>query len=736
MYRQRGILRLIAVVLAMAFIAEAPVVFGGDRAIAATPSGRPAPGLESPTPEEPLSLPVGDFSNPPGSDNELPPDPKHPGKVSRRTATSTTFDNGDGTSTVHLHQGPVNWQDRDGLWRAIDSRLRPRPDGDYETTSAPVQVRLAGTTGERPLVTIAADGWSLAYRTVGAVPGRRASVDGTRARFNGTGPGVDMQEVVLNDRVKETIVLNDRLPGVVDPRFRFLLDLEGIMPEQRADGTIVFTRAGGEKVAEIPRGYAMDATTELDANGETPKTGVDIKLVKLGAKWAIDVSVDRGWLDDPARVYPVTIDPTTVYGFGYFPGRDSTGGDAFAGSGCGNCTYNGSGQWDVDKYVNKIGKGTYNGGNWEFYSYLFWDLAPLMGHTVIDADFWGLVYSATGGFPTSFNMHPIAQSWSPSTVNWTNKPNHNGGTITVNPSAAGTRVTVDITQWMTNWLSGTWPSWGIEMDTAGLNHLVRLAAMEEGAWSNDDPYLAVQVNNTVPYHSQSQLVPAHESTVTTTTPTLSAPALTDSPENDAIQYWFRLGTLPDAEAGETINSGWLSSPTFKLPAGALHDGVTYYWKIFTRDEFASTTPTYSSWPPATLKVDLRLGASTPSPSDTVGPVSVNLATGNAGLSIASPTFDSVGGPIGMTFDYDSGAPTDTGLVGTYVDSADTRNRLIRQDRSIDFSWAGSPGPGIPATDYTVTWKGYVRVRLPGVGSSVPCTTTPPRSRSGPRPRWC
>lgn len=608
-------------------------------ALAAAPQGRPVPGLSSPVPEEPLSTPKGDFSSPPGSQPELPPDPKQPGKVVRRTSTSTTFDNGDGTLTVRIHQGMVNWRGHDGVWRAIDTRLRARPDGDFETSSSPAHVKVAASTGDRAMVTVATDDWSFAYRPLAVVPGRPATVSGTKARFNGARPGIDIEQHLLNDRVKETIIVNDRLAVGVDPTFRFLLDLDGLTPAQLDDGSIAFTRPDGTKVVEIPRGVAMDSNPERGPDGSPPHTVVDTKLVKLGPKWAIDVGVDRAWLDDPARVYPVYIDPSAVYGFGFFPGRDSDGGDAFAGSGCGNCTYNGAGQWDVDRYVDKIGKGNFQGGFWEFYSYLYWDLSPLMGHIVIDADFWGLVYSATGGFPTWFNMHPVVDAWSPSTVNWTNKPNHNGQTIRVDATQVGQRVTVDITPWMANWLNGAWPSWGMEMDTQGNPWLVRLAAMEMlDAGTYDDPHLAVQVNNTVPWHDRGQLLPAHDSTITTATPTLSAPPLSDAPENDQLQYWFRIGTLPDAETGETVNSGWLSSPTFAVPPGALHDGVTYYWKIFVRDEWATTTPTYSSWPPSTLKVDLRLGSTSPSPSDVVGPVSVNLATGNAGVSIASPTF--------------------------------------------------------------------------------------------------
>ena len=670
-------------------------------------------GLASPAPTAALSVPAGDFSQPPGL--ELPPDPNRPGRpVSARTESSTTFDNGDGTSTVEIHQGPVNWRDKKGVWRSIDPRLRRRGDGSYETTSSSVRTSFAASTGNRNLVSIDGDGWSIGYRPVDVAQGRPVVVEGNTARFNGVGPGIDLVHRTLNDRVKEDIVLNRPLPPGMEPSFRFMLDLDNVTPAQAADGSIVFSGGDDKPVATIPPGIATDANEEVDADGMTPRTQVRNTLIRLGAAWAVDVSVDRAWLDDPARLYPVRIDPTVTWQLGLVAGRDSYSGDAFVGSGCGNCTYNGASQIDAGYYVDKIGYGTYMSGWWEFYSYLFWDLAPVMRHSVVSANFNALIYSATGGFPKTFAMHPIAGPWDTANINWANKQNHNGHGIAVTPSYVGQHITVDIASWMTNWLNGTWPTWGLQFDTGGQQYLIRMAAMEE-AFTNDDPYLNVVVNNNVPYHNQGDLVPAHGSVVTSTQPTLSAPTLSDAPENDAIQYWFRIGTLPDAETGgQTVNSGWLNQPTFTPPPGALQDGVTYYWKIFTRDPYASLTPTYSSWPPATLKVDLRLGGSGPSPVDTVGPVQVNLATGNATVSAASPTFGTVGGPIGATFTYNSRSPGDIGLTGTYVDDWDNRNRITRQDPNLDFSWGTtSPAPGIPQDEFSVNWRGYIKVPTAG-----------------------
>jgi RHS repeat-associated protein len=714
----RGLRYWIVGVLVAGFVGSAAPALPGvlDPLRLQSPTARSTPGLESPPLNQPISVPKGDFSQPPGRDGaiELPPDPLRPGKVVGRTPQSTTFDNGDGTSSVHVHQGLINWPDKQGVWRAFDPRLKRRADGDYENSSAPVRIKVAAQTGNRDIVAFEGDGWSVGYRPVGMAAGRPATVEGTRARFDGVGPGIDLIEDVGVDRVKETIQLNQPLPRGMQPSFRFLLNLSHATPKALPDGTIEFRGDDGRKLLDIPPGLATDSGEAIDAQGLTARTPVHASLVKLGNTWAIDLSVDRAWLDDSARVYPVFIDPTAVIQFDWVGETGSPWGalDVNIGSGCGNCRYNGNDQIEHNAYTNRIGWTTYNGGYWQFYTYLLWNLDALKGHTLVDSKLHAHVYNANT-YPAAFNMYPVSQYWDSGAISWSNAANHRPDVITTSAGSAGANLTVGLNGWMSNWLSNQWGSYGISMDTGGANgRYIRMAAMEQ-AWQNLDPWLEVKLENKVPYHAQGELVPAHDTTVTSATPTLSAPVLTDGVETDAIKYWFRLGTSPDAETGVTVNSGWLDAPSFTLPPGALRDGDTYYWKIFTKDEWGPPSTQVSSWPPAKLKVDLRLGASGPSPSDAIGPVSVNLATGNATVTAASPSFTTVGGPIGLTFTHDSGSPGDTGLEGTYVDDSDPRRMTVRRDPAISFHWTDAPTPALSKDYYSVTWNGFVRVPAGG-----------------------
>lgn len=688
------------------------------------------PGLESPEPEpDAPTVPTGDFSLPPGTtlpdDPVFPGAPVQPGPVVERTISSTTYDNLDGTSTVRVHKGVVNFRDDKGVWRAIDRRITSDTAlGDYRMIEGPFTARFGAQTGSGTLTKVAKDGWSLGVRAVGLTSGVHAEVLGGTATYPGVGPETDLVLEAGTDRVKETFRINAPLPTDYVPRFRSELDLEGLTPVPGTDGGIAFLDENLKTVAEMPIGLATDSNHQHDAVGLTPRTPVVPVLTKTADRWAVELTVDAAWLKSPDRVYPIFVDPTVVVSEVWQAGRDAGGADVSVGSGCGNCRYDGGNQVDANAYTNRIGRSTYTPpgtnatGDWDWRSYVFYDLAQVMRHNVTRATMIAHFYTAhtfpgmAEQYPKSFTMRPVSHPWDTSTVNWDNKPHNRAERIDRAVPDRNYAMAIDMTTWMQNWVSGAWPSWGVMLSTDTGDRYIRMAATEQ-AWMGWDPWIDVVINNTLPYHTQSQLVPTHGSTVTTLTPTLSAPVLSDAPENDRIQYWFRIGTVADAESGVTVNSGWLDTPTFTVPPGALRNGVSYHWKIFTKDQFVSPTPTYSSWPPAELKVDLRLGTAGPSPYDAVGPVAVNLATGNVTTTVSSPKFSTVGGPIGVDLTYNSNTPAATGLLGTYVDDADTRNTLVRRDPVIDFSWNTSPGPGIPAEFWRATWTGFVRVPTAG-----------------------
>lgn len=218
---------------------------------------------------------------------------------------------------------------------------------------------------------------------------------------------------------------------------------------------------------------------------------------------------------------------------------------------------------------------------------------------------------------------------------------------------------------------------------------------------------------------QASATPADRSILVSTSPTLTIGGTTH-PEGKTFQYGFRIATGTDASTGQVLNSGWLPSTTtsWTPPADALQDGITYSWTVLTKDNVGEWGPFWVN----RFTVDKRIGSSGPAPTDAVGPMTVNLANGNASLQFSSPTVATAGGPMGLSFSYNSQKQANGGLKAEYFnakspgqvsgwnfDFANKSPVLVRTDSQISFDWGeGSPGPGVDVDQFMVRWSGFIK----------------------------
>ncbi|MEO7349632.1 MAG: PA14 domain-containing protein, partial [Terrimesophilobacter sp.] len=231
------------------------------------------------------------------------------------------------------------------------------------------------------------------------------------------------------------------------------------------------------------------------------------------------------------------------------------------------------------------------------------------------------------------------------------------------------------------------------------------------------------VNAPPPSTAQSTSSPSDGQIVTNLTPTFSTSTVVD-PNGEAVKYQFRVATGADGKTGAVISSGWLTTPSWQVPAGTLQDGGAYSWVVLTSDSINDLESTWVNH----FQVNLRVGSAGPSPTDSAGAVTVNLANGNANLSFASPMVGTVGGPMGLSFNYNSLQSPDQfrGLIGSYYSAIPTGGgaatydftgkvpTLVRTDPAIGFDWGTeSPGPAVPADDFLARWSGYVTAPVAG-----------------------
>ncbi len=424
------------------------------------------------------------------------------------------------------------------------------------------------------------------------------------------------------------------------------------------------------------------------------------------------VEVSAGdWATDPARVYPLRIDPpVTVFKFSSPAdgGKDtfvwSTAPTLVAGSSAG-------------LYVGVNTNGTLR-------SLVAFNLgvAPASNIYVTSAAVVLNQQSAGTCAATPMYLNSIASNWTEAGTWWNNMPTVAADTVTAPAfnkgpagcSTPGYGTPIYLTAMVERWLSGVTPNYGMQLSSAAETNAAYNKDFASGNTAAA-PYLVFTFGHRPAIAAPAS--PAHGTRVDTTTPTLATAAAID-PDGDTVSYWFKGTSGTDAVTGHlAIESGWQPGTTFQVPPGLLVDGVSYTWNVYTWDSYGGTSAV--TLPDPTLNrsftVDLHLGAEPAAPYDAMGPVQVNLVSGNALVSAASPA--------GLSYAYNSSTPTVTGAaIGSYYNDFDAdggidANELVmeRRDPTIGMYWGlGGPGGGVWADNFMVRWS--AKLKVPTAGS--------------------
>ncbi len=129
----------------------------------------------------------------------------------------------------------------------------------------------------------------------------------------------------------------------------------------------------------------------------------------------------------------------------------------------------------------------------------------------------------------------------------------------------------------------------------------------------------------------------------------------------------------------------------------------------------------------------RVGDPGPAPTDMLGPVTVNLFNGNAHVEAAGPVFQSVGGPAGVNFAYNSRQGAPRGVRASYFNDSrhtgtpDAVPVMVRGESQVNldwgvawsdnpenFPWKDNPLP--PALDkerFVIRWEGHFKAPVSG-----------------------
>jgi len=378
-----------------------------------------------------------------------PPPPSE--LVQFRTLSSRTFDNHDGTYTTSAYSGRIHYRDDAGVLRPISSQLvaSQEPGYAYENEANSFRAFFKSQLDSNYLqLALGPDAFLLSLQDAAQSQAQ------TRARgisYPDVLPGADLRYELQPDGLKETLFLQNAQAPL---SYRFLLNPPPgarIHAVQRDDGSWAFYLARHARPV-----FVLDAPWASEADEpDARRRHAALAVSRQGADFVLDLTLDGNWLHDPARQFPVRVDPTITI---QPPFQDAS--FDFACPGCAGVT------------SDRLSIGTVAGADsnpiWR--SALQFSLADIPDGASISSAKLKLYFDGTclpAGTPCGGTSHQIdalrmANSWSPSAKSSSLAFDTTPLTSFTLPNGASAQwMNWDITSTVQNWYSGAQSNFGL-----------------------------------------------------------------------------------------------------------------------------------------------------------------------------------------------------------------------------------------------------------------------------------
>jgi YD repeat-containing protein len=598
-----------------------------------------------------------------------------------RTPTDTVYENADGSRTLERSMQATNFQDKNGKWQRVDTSLeQDTTTGKWRTKQNSWAAQFDQTdTG----VALDKGGQTLSFKPLGSAkvkPTVTGAAPNQIVTYRNVWRGIDLMYQVSGSELKESIVVKSRAAQNV---FDFDIAGASLTPDP--------AKPGFYKLDGALNDVSLAAPTIATADGGILGGAPTVSQSLVGTK--LTVTLDPAWMAKQAtKSFPLVIDPSYQVGTANnYVNYKSDGYTCWAGQGCGNSVGNAS------NYM------------WRFMFNV--NLAPMQGKYVVSAGlhmempnpdgvhYYGvydprIVYMNHAG---CFGFNCIDGNYGT-----THGVIGSGGDFDVTPQYRTAVNVNDMGSWMMvsgeeNWDYQSYKLFAYDRTIVSFNY------------------------DTLPNPSiiSTPGAPADGGVSVSTQPMLkSTPAYDpDGPGPMKYRYIVSTGkngagngntTYPGvAVTGRIANGRITTRPNGPCPTTSPKT-YTYYWQILTWDNWggsaASLSPVYS------FKVDLRNGKDATQGYDAVGPVSVDLATGNLTTSAKTHSIAALGGNLGISMDYNSPQRSRPGLVAQYWNNLSFSGNpsLTRVEPTIDYTWTlSSPYNGvITADNFSSRWTGY------------------------------
>ncbi|MEU8888721.1 DNRLRE domain-containing protein [Streptomyces sp. NPDC048442] len=321
-----------------------------------------------------------------------------------RTSSARFWQLSDGRVEAELSAFPTSYR-QGTAWKPIDTAIRA--SGQQLTNTTNTAASYFGKKANELLRYEVGGGGSVTLGLDGAAGALAPAVKGDTVTYKDPKSGADLVYQVGAGQVKENIVLAKRPGGPLS--FTFKLSTDGLIPKARKDGSIAFfSETSKHPVLVIPAPYMTDAKKSASsAYGQVSTDKVTQKLARDGKGWKLTVTPDAAWLADPARQYPVTVDPTLTVA--PQPGQSQ---DTMVLSDTPEENFGAS--WKMS--VGKTGAGVAR-------SLLKFPLDQIPAKTKIDSARLGLYFDQVHGsnaYDVPLAAYRATGAWDESTATWTN----------------------------------------------------------------------------------------------------------------------------------------------------------------------------------------------------------------------------------------------------------------------------------------------------------------------------
>ncbi len=643
--------------------------------------------------------------------------------LDKRTANSSVTVNADGTMTEKQYFGPRYFKS-DNKWQNIDtSLLEDKNAGDssnilgkalgnvqswvssettYKVKANEWQARFAPSDAKQGILRVGKGNDQVSFVAVDAKKGVSPVIttnnDGYQVvHYYDIWPGVNVEYIVESEAVKENIILKDRNAA---NQVAFKVAGAGFKEKtekQKVGNYEVTTKAF------VLKGAANDEFSIAPANLILNNYGFvsDQSILKQSFEGdEVKLTVDKNYLQNlPDKAFPAVIDPSTFYGtFGTRAGGNyvSFKSDGFI------C------QSDV---CNPYAGSLYDSNNvlryWRSAVYAPYSQLNDPNKTISNATLHLKQRSNESFWTGTFDPHTYYVGHAACL----NSFNCLDGGAFNDAGTVGSSGDIDVTNIYQSRINqgdfGAWLMLGSEDGTSN-----SFKNFDPGTGPYDSgTYVSFTYNG--PPAAPSIQSPTANQVYVDPQPSFNVGYATNPNGSTPLQYQMRVSSAPSG-AGFLIASPVLSSTQWTMPDNILQDGSTYYIQARSYDPISTLKSDWGASIP--FRIDMRTGNDSTQTYSSMGPVNVNLATGNLSTGVTSHGSAALGGNLGVSLSYNTPLKSRTGLVGEYWKVAanyaggvpTVTPDLTRVDQNVDFDWGlDSPSAGALNNDwYFAHWTGY------------------------------